>query len=118
MEGLDDGSDSDGGSPFGQGQDHDSDSGEVDHTKLLEEAGAVLEDLDKETAERAKGVFQYVKCKNGVHITNYIYLLHFVSLLFENYLFLFKFLIFYNSSVILLSFIFVFQCWWKLIYIW
>lgn len=64
MEGLGDGSDSDsdGVGPFDHGQDHDSDSGEVDRSKLLEEAGAVLEDLDKETAERAKGVFQYVKC--------------------------------------------------------
>ena len=60
MEGLDDGEDSD--DMLGQGRNHDSDSGEVDPTKLLEEAGAVLEDLDKETAERAKGVFQYVKC--------------------------------------------------------
>ena len=71
MEGLDDGSDSD--DAFGQSQDHDSDSGEVDNAKLLEEAGAVLDDLDKETAERAKGVFQYVECWNGPRVTIYTF---------------------------------------------
>ena len=35
-------------------------NGEVDNAKLLEEAGAVLDDLDNDTAQRAKGVFQYV----------------------------------------------------------